>query len=354
MRLRVALRELRHSCALSAAEERALLKHCRTVESLATADFPRLAGTCALRADGLRLLAHELTAALAAELSRPGLAAHADAMRTDAILSTGLESLDALLGGGLATGEVTELIGAPATGKTQLCLLACAARAAAANGGAAFYLDSGGAFCAERVYKLLVARAPGLSRHDCKSRLEERVRVAVATRSTELLAKLDELDLQLASTADAGVRRPDDDAGWLRALRLLVVDSPFGIILGEHEGADGTQTAAVPQARLQRRLRELAARHRLAVLVTNAANPHHATGGALGHAWQHAAHTRLLLRDLSSTSHPPSMSPAEAGLLVSAQVVKCAPSVRPVRMARAVADGTSAVRVAFGHDGCIE
>ena len=102
MRLRVALRELRHSCALSAAEERALLKHCRTVESLATADFPRLAGTCALRADGLRLLAHELTAALAAELSRPGLAAHADAMRTDAILSTGLESLDALLGGGLA------------------------------------------------------------------------------------------------------------------------------------------------------------------------------------------------------------------------------------------------------------
>ena len=99
MRLRVALRELRHSCALSAAEECALLKHCRTVESLATADFPRLAGTCALRADGLRLLAHELTAALAAELSRPGLAAHADTMRTDAILSTGLESLDALLGG---------------------------------------------------------------------------------------------------------------------------------------------------------------------------------------------------------------------------------------------------------------
>ena len=46
MRLRIALRRLRHSAGLSAAEERELLKHCRTVEALYRADFVRLASAC--------------------------------------------------------------------------------------------------------------------------------------------------------------------------------------------------------------------------------------------------------------------------------------------------------------------
>lgn len=362
MRLRLALRKLRNAAALSPAEERALLAHCRTVHALAVADFGRLAGQCGLRVEGLRALAQELNSQLAAPFSKPALDARNDALRADGILSTGLEPLDWLLGGGLATGEVCEMIGAPCTGKTQLCHLICAAQAALEHGATALYIDSGGAFCAERAYRLLVTRSQGMPRPACKARLGQRVRAATAPRLPEMLATLDALDdkLRTASTEADGqdaANGDDDDARWCRSLRLLVVDSAHSVLGAEHgtDGGDHTATAVASRLRLQHRLRELAIRHRLAVLVTNAVSSS-ATVASMapdGKAWcaPAFAHVRVVLSRQNATP-----SAAEvAALAVLAQVVRSpSAAVRPVHKALAVGGHGGAARIAFSSDGAIE
>ena len=325
MRLRVALRStLSHKAQFTPAELQLLIEHVKTVDQLASHhDHTALAKKTGLRADRLRLLARELSAAMAPSTSSSAATAFSDAVRAEALLPTGLEALDRLLGGGIATGEVTELLGAPASGKTQLCLLACAAQAAAARGCGSLYLHTGGAFDASRVWQLLLAQAnitPQTAttvRAQYKARLGERVRALAAPRLPELLSELEQLDLQLTSATEEDEAHPSADAAWLRSLRLLVVDSAFGALVAEHHDAS---TTSVMQARLQQKLRELACRHRLAVLVTNAVHcnktdlpiPH----APLGHAWQHAAHTRLVL------SKEGGDATAQRGLVVGAEVLK--------------------------------
>lgn len=60
---------------------------------------------------------------------------------------TFLQKLDALLQGGIPTGCITEIAGPPAIGKTQLCLQLSIA---AASHGGVIYIDTEGAFTAQR------------------------------------------------------------------------------------------------------------------------------------------------------------------------------------------------------------
>jgi RecA/RadA recombinase len=69
--------------------------------------------------------------------------------------SLSLPRLDALLSGGLRRATLTELVGAPSTGKTTLCLAAAAA--AAARGATVFFLHTGAAFPAPRLAALAAA-----------------------------------------------------------------------------------------------------------------------------------------------------------------------------------------------------
>ncbi|XP_020861788.1 DNA repair protein RAD51 homolog 4 isoform X2 [Phascolarctos cinereus] len=74
-----------------------------------------------------------------------------------AILATGIASLDKLLDSGLYTGEVTEITGPPASGKTQVCLCT-AANVAYSLGQNVLYIDSTGGLMASRLLQLLQAR----------------------------------------------------------------------------------------------------------------------------------------------------------------------------------------------------
>ena len=101
---------------------------------------------------------------------------------------------------------------------------------------------------------------------------------------------------------------PADPFGWARDLRVIVVDSIFCACCGER--VEEAETLAGAQlAMLGARLRDLARRHRLAVLVTNAArfeSPSTRLGApptrarpprpALGVAWSSTAHSRVFLR----------------------------------------------------------
>ena len=79
-------------------------------------------------------------------------------------LSTGCKALDDMLGGGVETGAITELVGEFGTGKTQLCHQLCVTVQLSEDLGGlsakAAYLDSEGTFAPERVVQM--ARRWGL------------------------------------------------------------------------------------------------------------------------------------------------------------------------------------------------
>ncbi len=69
-----------------------------------------------------------------------------------AFIPTGSRSLDALLGGGVRTGMVTDVFGASGAGKTQLCFSLCAS--CARMGLEAMFIDTAGTFRPERVSEI--------------------------------------------------------------------------------------------------------------------------------------------------------------------------------------------------------
>ena len=267
----------------------------------------------------------------------------------DALLPTGLRGFDWLLGGGLAIGEVTEIFGAPGVGKSQLCMLASASQALF-TGGTTLYIDISGQFSAQRLVALSNATVmrEKLPLDVLKARLAQRLWVLATTNLPDLLCELDALDELLRRRCEPGgvlggarpagasgagahaagaptvppraaappgasapVQTPSVFAEGERArhLRLVVVDSVFSACCGER--VDEPETLAGGQlARLGARLRDLAVRHRLAVLVTNAARfqstfVRHGEAApprdaypprpALGVAWLSMAHVRVLL-----------------------------------------------------------
>jgi RecA/RadA recombinase len=382
-RLRIALRRIRHSAPITAADEVALLSEVRTIEALGRADFARLSKACGVKASTLELLAHEMTKATAPVL-RSAVDVHQERTRSHLLLSTGLPDLDSLLGGGLGTGEVTELLGGPSTGKTQLCLLACAAQAVRADGSGVLVLDTGGCFRAERVYQLAQRLAssgrhgPRLEKAECRLRMCERLHCTTSSELPELLHALDSLNAELqrasmgtdhamgesdgpcasahgAAAADGAGARVVARRCWLRELRLLIVDSAFGALLADHSG-ETRSAGGAQQARLAALLREIASRHRIAVLFTNASQvDSRSAGGAaevrtsFGHSWSHTADTRIVLLREGGGGFGPSMAEEGGASVRLARVTKCPLVGRPI------ARGTqhAAVRITFDTDGLV-
>jgi len=265
-----------------------------TVQSLISADLESLSRESKLPAKALVQLTSELACALAPKAKRARVLVD-ESREQDVVLSTGLPALDEFLGGGLATGEVCELIGGPGSGKTQLCLAMCAHQAAT-GGATAVYIDTSHSFRAGRALQLLRAFScpPGPSCDD-EERLGQAIRVSVAPSVTDVCSVLESL-LATLRARDRPAAEP-----WCRRLRLLILDSAFGALASDHVGLS-LSAAGLQLARMQRLLRELASSCRLAVIVTNICQQSISTGSdsaavkaGLGAAWQHTAHLRLLL-----------------------------------------------------------
>lgn len=75
-----------------------------------------------------------------------------------ATISTGSKAIDALLGGGMRTGMVTDVYGESGSGKSQLCFTLCAN--CARDGGSAVFVDTAGTFRPERIVE--IAGSPGV------------------------------------------------------------------------------------------------------------------------------------------------------------------------------------------------
>lgn len=198
--------------------------------------------------------------------------------------TTGSSKLDEILGGGIETLAMTELIGDYGVGKTQLCLtlsvLAQLPPEEGGLGGNVIYVDTEGTFSPERIYE--IANNRGLDWR----KVFDGIVVARAYNS----------DHQCLLTDHLFKKCPEENA------RLVVVDSMISHFRGEYVGREELSMRQQKLNQYLHKLLRLAEAYNLAVVITNQVqanpamfygNPERPAGGhVMAHACTHRVHIR--------------------------------------------------------------
>ncbi|XP_017411391.1 DNA repair protein RAD51 homolog 4 isoform X1 [Vigna angularis] len=214
-----------------------------------------------------------------------GLQLLEDVQRNKHVLSTGCEGIDALLGGGLREGQLTELVGSSASGKTQACLLS--ASTVAKHKSSVIYLDTGNSFSPHRIARF-VGQSSGYDSENQADHMLKKVLDRIICHSVfdiyQMLDVLHQLKINLRSEIVKSNQH----------VRLLIVDSISSLITPILGGSNPQGHALMISAGYL--LKKLAHEHNIAVLVTN-----HVVRGedgiskpALGESWKSVPHVRLL------------------------------------------------------------
>jgi DNA repair protein RadA len=198
--------------------------------------------------------------------------------------STGSESLDELLGGGIESQAMTEFIGEYGVGKTQICLTLCVmAQLPVEKGGLngnVVYVDTEGTFMPERIFE--IANALGLDPHE--------------TLGNIFLARAYNSSHQCLLTAHLFEFCPENN------VKLVIVDSMIGHFRGEYVGRENLSERQQKLNSELHKLLRLTEAYNLPVIVTNQvqANPATFFGDpnrpAGGHVMAHACTHRVYLR----------------------------------------------------------
>ncbi|XP_014669925.1 PREDICTED: DNA repair protein RAD51 homolog 4-like isoform X2 [Priapulus caudatus] len=204
-----------------------------------------------------------------------------------AILATGCPGLDRLLDGGIFTGEITEVCGSTATGKTQLCM-SIAANVAARNGQNTFYISTNAGFFSDRLLQIIASKFTsdeGSVDESLVTAALARVRCQHAFELSDLMKTLHEVSNQLTSQVDS----------FFGSLKVIVVDSVTAVLsyLLSAQHAEGHRS----MMELARLLKSLCAENGVAVVVVNTTLQSKLVHvkPSLGYSWAHVPNTRLLL-----------------------------------------------------------
>merc|ERR1719321_73953 len=203
-------------------------------------------------------------------------------------LITGSAQLNALLGGGVETGQITEIFGEFRSGKTQLCHTLCVTcQLPIEQGGAeskALYVDTEGTFRPERLVQ--IAERYGLNSED----VLENVTYARAYNAEHQ----DKLLVEAAAVFC--------DSRYA----LLVVDSATGLFRTDYSGRSELAERQQALNKFLRKLQRIADEHGVAVVITNQVMASPESGPAAfmgpqvkpigGHIIGHASQTRLFFR----------------------------------------------------------
>lgn len=236
--------------------------------------------------------------------------------------TTGSAKLDAILGGGIETQAMTELIGEYGAGKTQLCLTLCVtAQQPKENGGlegAVLFMDSEGTFSPDRVYR--IAEARGLDPQQVLSNI--------------IIARVYTSDHQVFIGDNLYRVCPKE------GVKLVIVDSIISHFRGEYVGREHL---AERQQKLNKHLHSLirlAEAYNLAVVVTNQvqANPAQYWGGspdrpAGGHVMAHACTHRIMIHKSRKNTRKarvidsPYLPEVEAKFAITEKGIEDAPDV---------------------------
>ncbi|XP_021104568.1 DNA repair protein RAD51 homolog 4 isoform X1 [Heterocephalus glaber] len=286
----------------------------KTVVDLATADLEEVAQKCGLSYKALVALRRVLLAQFSA-FPFNGADLYEELKISTAILSTGIGSLDKLLDAGLYTGEVTEIVGGPGSGKTQVCLCV-AAHVAHSLQQNVLYIDSNGGLTASRLLQLLQARTQD---EEEQAGALQRIQVAHAFDIFRMLDELQDLRGAVAQQV----------TGSSGTVKVVVVDSVTAVVSPLLGGQQREALFLVLSVllvccsspglalmmQLARELKTLARDLGIAVLVTNHMTRDRDSGRlkpALGRSWSFVPSTRVLLD-----------SPEEAGTSGRSQRMAC-------------------------------
>jgi len=200
-------------------------------------------------------------------------------------ISTGSDELNELLGGGIFTGEITEVSGEFASGKTQLCFhLSINVQKPYKEGGldgSVYYVDTEGTFSSTRIAQ--IADSNGL---DPKKFLKN-IAVTRTYNSDHLMF--------IIMNAEKLIKE--------RNVKLFIIDSIASHFRAEYIGEEKLVSRQQAVMRLAETLKHLIEKFELAIVVTNQViasidenmfdkSPY----PALGFAWAHRPHQRILLR----------------------------------------------------------
>ncbi|XP_014651859.1 PREDICTED: DNA repair protein RAD51 homolog 4 isoform X2 [Ceratotherium simum simum] len=214
----------------------------RTVVDLVSADLEEVAQKCGLSYKALVALRRVLLAQFSA-FPFNGADLYEELKTSTAILSTGIESLDKLLDAGLYTGEVTELVGGPGSGKTQVCLCV-AANVAHGLQQNVLYVDSSGGLTGSRLLQLLQARTPD---EEEQAGALQRIQVVRAFDIFQMLDVLQDLRGAVAQQVTNHITR-DRDSGKLKPALgrswSFVPSTRILLDIGEGAGTSGSQRTA--------------------------------------------------------------------------------------------------------------
>ncbi|NWZ15076.1 RA51D protein, partial [Agelaius phoeniceus] len=252
----------------------------RTVVDFVSSDLEDVAQKCSLSYKALVAVRRVLLAQFSA-FPANGADLYEELKSSTAILPTGSPSLDQLLDSGLYTGEVMELMGAPGTGKTQLCL-GIAASVSLGLKQHVLFLDSTGGFTASRLYQMLQAR----TEDEEEQAALQRVQVQRVFNIYKVLRALQELRDRLSQQVLSSTG----------PLKVVVLDSVSAVISPLLGGRQSEGLALMMQ--LSRELKTLAREFSLAVVVTNQVTRDSSSGPlkpALGRSWSFVPSTRVLL-----------------------------------------------------------
>ncbi|NXU69108.1 RA51D protein, partial [Horornis vulcanius] len=256
----------------------------RTVVDFVSSDLEDVAQKCSLSYKALVAVRRVLLAQFSA-FPANGADLYEELKSSTAILPTGSPSLDQLLDSGLYTGEVTEFMGAPGSGKTQVCL-GIAASVSLGLKQHVLFLDSTGGFTASRLYQMLRAQTEDEEEQAILGRLRlcfvlqlealQRIQVARVFNIYELLRALQELRDRLSQQVVSSTG----------PLKMVLLDSVSAVIYPLLGGRQSEGLALMMQ--LSRELKTLAREFSLAVVVSVAVLCPLCAGvwqGAMGRLW---------------------------------------------------------------------
>jgi len=234
--------------------------------------------------------------------------------------SMGSQRLNELVGGGIETQAMTEMIGEYGVGKTQLCLMlsvtAQLPKSQKGFEGNVIYMDTEGTFSPERVYN--IASAMGLNPEQ--------------TLNNIILCRVYNSDHQCLIIDHLFKKCPEEN------VKLVIVDSMISHFRGEYLGRESLAERQQLLNQNLHKLLRLAEAYNLAVVITNQvlANPVQVYGGnpnrpAGGHIMAHACTHRIYItRGKKGTRKArvidsPYLPESEASFLITAKGIEDAP-----------------------------
>nr|XP_044991832.1 DNA repair protein RAD51 homolog 4-like [Jaculus jaculus] len=253
----------------------------KTVVDLAAANLEEVAQQCGLSYKALVALRRVLLTQFSA-FPLNGADLYEELKTSTAILSTGIGSLDKLLDAGLYTGEMTEIVGGPGSGKTQVCVCV-AANVAHGLQQNVLYVDSNGGFPASCLLQLLQARTQD---EEEQAGALQRIQVARAFDIFQMLDVLQDLRGAVAQQV----------TGSSGTVKVVMVDSVTAVVAPLLGGQQREGLALIMQ--LARELKTLAWDLGVAVVVTNHLTRDRDNGKfkpALGRSWSFVPSTRIHL-----------------------------------------------------------